>query len=266
MYSMLLASLPLVLPAALMFSASSATAIPASGVQLAQAQPAETMPQSSEAESQESLPLRYPYVAIQAGVGFPGDLNGKYPNPLQDFVSVNLPKVKVGLDLSTGFNGEVAVGYKFPDVRTDLSVGFSSFSSATETKTVTNVNGEKLSNSQSGRGTVELLTIMANAYYDFKIKKQDGTPSRWSPYVGAGIGWGHLSTPGCATPGCQSFSAGTASTFAYQAKLGVSYRATEAGFVFLEGGYLGTSSADVSTVSYDPFGAWRLNLGWRQKL
>ena len=90
--------------------------------------------------------------------------------------------------------------------------------------------------------------------------------SRWSPYIGAGIGWGNLSTPSCATPGCQSFSGGSASTFAYQGKVGISYRATNSGFVFLEGGYLGTTGSTVSTVSYDPFGTWRLNLGWRQRL
>jgi len=224
---------------------------------------AQATAQPSGTQLQEPLPKRYPYASIQAGIGFPNNLNGTFP---LTGLPVALPPVQVNLNLNTGFNGELAVGYKFPDFRTDLSLGYSNFSSVSQTTTVTNVAGAKLSNSQAGQGSVDLLTVMANAYYDFKIKNQNGTLSRWSPYIGAGIGWGNLSTPSCATPGCQSFSGGSASTFAYQGKVGISYRATNSGFVFLEGGYLGTTGSTVSTVSYDPFGTWRLNLGWRQRL
>jgi len=211
----------------------------------------------------DELPKEYPYASIQAGVGLPNNLTGKLPLL---GLPVALPPVQTTLGLNTGFNGELAVGYKFPDFRTDLSVGYSNFASNTQTQTVTNVVGATLSNTQSGKGSVDLLTVMANAYYDFKIKNQDNTISRWSPYIGAGIGWGNLSTPSCATPGCSSFAGGSASTFAYQGKVGVAYRATNTGFAFLEGGYLGTTSANVSTVSWDPFGTWRINLGWRQKI
>lgn len=203
----------------------------------------------------ESLPTSYPYASIQAGVGFPNNLRGNF-----DFLG--LATLQNTLNLNTGFNGEAALGYKFPDFRTDLSIGYSNFGSKTQTITVPNFG----SASVSGTGSVSLFTVMANAYYDFKIKKDDGTLSRWSPYVGAGIGWGNLSTPTCAITNCTLFSGGSASTFAYQGKVGVSYKATDSGFLYLEGGYLGTTSAQVNTVSYDAFGTWRLNLGWRQKL
>jgi hypothetical protein len=84
---------------------------------------------------------------------------------------------------------------------------------------------------------------------------------------GAGTGWGNLQTPQCSINGgnCPLYQGGSASTFAYQGKLGISYRATSSGFIFLEGGYLGTTAATVNNVSYDPLGLWRLNLGWRQR-
>jgi len=220
-----------------------------------------TNPTQPEEAAADSLPSSYPYVSVQAGVAFPNALKG-------DFTLVNFPQVppvQNKLNLDTGFNGELAVGYKFPSLRTDLSVGYSNFSSQTQKLTFTNVRGQTRSLTNPGFGDVELFTVMANAYYDFKIKNKDNAYSRWSPYIGAGIGWGNLSTPKCAIPNCTTFSGGNASTFVYQAKLGLAYRATQSGFVFLEAGYLGTTATTVSNVSYDPLGAVRLNLGWRQR-
>ena len=46
----------------------------------------------------------------------------------------------------------------------------------------------------------------------------------------------------------------SATTFADQAKTGVSYRVTPSGYLDLEGAYRGTAPYRISTVSYDPFG------------
>jgi hypothetical protein len=196
----------------------------------------------------------YPYASIQAGVGFPSGFNGNI-----DYLGI--ATFKSTLDLGAGFNGEAAIGYKFPKFRTDLSVGYTNLGNQTQTITVPNF----ASGSVIGQGSVNLFTVMANLYYDFKIKKKNGDLSRWSPYVGVGVGWGNLSTPTCSIANCTLFQGGNASTFAYQGKIGVSYRATSSGFVFLEGGYLGTSPTTVQNVSYDPLGIWRINLGWRQR-
>ena len=200
-------------------------------------------------------PKQFPYASIQAGVGFPNTLNG-------NFSLLGLTTTNSALNLNTGFNGELAVGYQFPDLRTDLSLGYSSFSSNTQTLTVPGFG----SASVSGTGSVNLFTVMANAYYDFKIHNKNGTLSRWSPYVGAGIGWGSLSTPGCAGANCNAFNGGSGGGFAYQGKIGLSYLATNSGSLFLEGGYLGMTGTTVENVNYNSFGTWRLNLGWRQRL
>ena len=275
MFSLLLASIPApasaptpMLPA----PPAAIVAVPApsaAAVEPASIEPpllvAESKPTSAEpplhpaSSADDPLPRRYPYASIQAGVGFPNSLSGSF-----DFLG--LASLNNRLDLNSGLNSELAVGYKFPDLRTDLSLGYSSFASNRQTLTAPGFG----SASVPGRGSVNLLTLMANAYVDFKIRNQQGTRSRWSPYIGGGLGLGYLSTPGCAATvaagSCNTFSGGSSATLAYQLKLGVAYRATRSGFVFLEGGYLGTTAARVNNVNYDPFGTWRINLGWRQKL
>lgn len=204
-------------------------------------------------------PKQFPYASIQAGVGIPNALSG-------NFSLLDLLTTDSSLNLNTGFNGELAVGYKFPGLRTDLSIGYSSFSGNTQTLSVPGFG----SASVSGIGSVSLFTVMANAYYDFKIHNKNGALSRWSPYIGAGIGWGSLSTPGCAGSesgvNCNAFNGGSAGGFAYQGKIGLSFLATSSGSLFLEGSYLGMTGTTVENVNYNPFGTWRLNLGWRQRL
>lgn len=194
----------------------------------------------------------YPYASLQLGVGFPTTYSG-------DFDVDGVDGVVTDLDLNTGFNGELALGYKFNNFRSDLSVGYGNFG----------VNEQIYSTSKygrasvSGKGSTNLTTVMLNGYYDIPIRNGDQSLSRWSPYVGGGIGYANISTPACAAADC--YSGGSAGAFAWQAKAGVSYRATERGFAFLEGGYVGTAgNTTVDEVTFGNFGAWRVNLGWRQ--
>ena len=199
--------------------------------------------------TRDTTPTSFPYASLQLGVGIPNDYEGNFSG---------FPGTSTSLDLNTGFNGEVAIGYKFNDIRTDLSVGYGNygvgqqtFSSAGQSATV------------NGKGSVDIWTVMANVYYDIPIRTSENQRSRWSPYIGAGVGYANVSTPSCAFADC--FSGGSADAFAWQAKAGLSYRATEQGFVFVEGGYLGTAAtSSVDNVGFDNFGAWRINLGWRQ--
>jgi hypothetical protein len=236
--------------------ATTPTTAPAAAAPTVLVANAETANTSQQPSNKPENKWSYPYASIQAGLGFSSGLNGNVN------VAGGIANVQNTLGLNTGFNGELAVGYKFPKFRTDLSVGYTNLGNQTQTVTAPNF----ASGTVTGTGSVNLFTVMANLYYDFKIKKKDGDLSRWSPYIGAGIGWGNLSTPNCALANnCNLYEAGSASTFAYQGKIGVAYRATQTGFVFLEGGYLGTTSANVQNVSYDPLGIWRVNLGWRQR-
>jgi opacity protein-like surface antigen len=203
-------------------------------------------------EEQKAIPRSYPYGSLQLGVGFANDLKGTFQN-------VDPFDIRTNLNLNPGFNGEAAIGYKFNDFRTDLSVGYGNFGVDRQTF---QVDGDRAS--VKGNGSVDIWTVMVNAYYDIPIRNSDNSLSRWSPYIGGGIGYANLSTPSCSFNDC--FSGGSSSHFAWQAKLGVAYRVTDHGSAFLEGGYLGTVGGyTVDDVRFDNFGTWRVNLGWRQR-
>ncbi|MFO7629218.1 MAG: P44/Msp2 family outer membrane protein [Prochlorococcaceae cyanobacterium] len=192
----------------------------------------------------------YPYVSAQLGVAFPNDYDG-------DFDAGAVP-VNTRFELDPGFNGELAIGYQFERARTELAVGYGNFPVASQSFRVGNLGNA----SASGSDALAITTVMVNGYYDMPIQR-DGVRSRWTPYLGAGIGYANISTPDCSF-GSGCFEGGDASAFAYQGKVGVSYRASERGFAFLEGGYLGATGTVVDGVGFDNFGAWRLNIGWRQ--
>lgn len=210
---------------------------------IAQAPEAETEPESS-ADTPES----FPYVGLQLGVGIPNTYDG-------NFNLLGVP-VNTGLELDTGFNGELAIGYQFKQARAEIALGYGNYGVDQQT-----FNVEGNSSSVPGRGEVDVTTVMLNGYYDFPIRNSDGVKSRWSPYIGAGIGYANIGTPSCARASC--FGGGSTSGFAYQGKVGISYRVAERSFAFLEGGYLGSTSGSIDGVSFDDFGAWRVNLGFR---
>lgn len=194
----------------------------------------------------------YPYVSLQLGAAFPNEYSG-------DTDVRGVVPITTSFDLNGGFNGELAVGYKWPNWRTELAVGYSNFSAdSLEFK----IQDEPLQRTGTD-GSGNLTTVMVNAYYDIPIRNSAGVLSRWSPYLGAGVGYANISMPSCDfSSGCFGNSSGGA--LAYQAKAGVSYRATERGFAFVEGGYLGASDTTFEGVGFDNFGAWRVNVGWRQ--
>lgn len=208
--------------------------------------------------SAKETPLAYGYGSIQAGIGVPGTYSGT-------FSVLGVSGQRNTLDLSTGFNGELALGYKGRQVRSDLSVGYSSFGNQQQTIGLYDINGAYIgSASTPGTGNVSLLTVMANGYLDFKMRNNQGAISRWSPYVGGGLGIGSLTSPSCSLPNCTLIAGGSGTGFAYQLKAGVSYRANDTSRLFLEGGYLGLTGTQAGNVNYDAFGTWRVNLGWRQ--
>ena len=213
--------------------------------------------------SGKEAPLAYGYGSLQAGVGFPGVYSGTIRNPIlpPPIVAINT------LDLNSGFNGELAAGYRGQSFRSDLSIGYSNFANQLQTVNLSSPFLSPVTASTPGVGNVSLFTVMANGYLDFKIRNRYGAISRWSPYLGAGIGLGILNSPGCSLPNCTLFDSGSDSGIAYQFKAGISYRTNETSRLFMELGYLGVTGISVgggNSVNYDPLAIWRLNLGWRQ--
>jgi len=201
--------------------------------------------------AQPAVSNRYPYFTLQIGAGFPNNLNGNFTEAGT--------RLNTRLDGNGGFNGETGLGYRFGDFRSDLTFGYSNFGGVRQTLSASGIG----SATRDASGDLQLFTAMLNGYYDIPIRAADGTRSRWSPYLGAGIGYGNLSIPDCSFSS-DCYEGGSLSGFAYQGKVGVSYRATERGFAFLEGSYLGMTGSELNGVDYDNFGSWRVNVGWRQ--
>jgi OmpA-OmpF porin, OOP family len=189
---------------------------------------------------------RFPYASLQLGVGFPNSYDGSF--------NLAGSSVNTSIDLNTGFNGELALGYQFNQARAEIAVGYGNYDSQGQSFG----GGTRI----GSNGELQVTTVMLNGYYDIPIYNSDGFKSRWSPYLGAGIGYANINAPACKGTGC--FSGGSTDGFAYQGKVGISYRFAERSFAFLEGGYLGaTSGSSIDGVDFDNFGTWRLNVGFR---
>ena len=106
---------------------------------------------------------------------------------------------------------------------------------------------------------------MVSGYYDFANK------SKWTPYVGAGIGYTKLKADpivGAVTIGGTTYTGtvtekGNEDLFGYQAKIGVSYAATPALSVYAEGTYQGTEGFTAGTTKYEGLDSFGGKIGVR---
>jgi hypothetical protein len=206
--------------------------------------------QANSVDQQNELPSSHPYASIKVGAGFPWNYNGSF-----DFLGST---IDTSLKLNGGFTGELALGYKWKQTRAEVAVGYGNYGVNNQT-----FNSNRYGSfSASSDGSMSLTTVMVNGYYDFPITKNDGSRSRWSPYIGAGIGYANLNVPSCSGDGC--FRGGSTGGFAYQGNVGLSYRVSDRGQAFAETGFLGSTSGTIDDVSFGSFGSWRVFIGWRQ--
>jgi opacity protein-like surface antigen len=114
-------------------------------------------------------------------------------------------------------------------------------------------------------GNVSTNSVMFSGYYDFKTK------SKFTPYVGAGIGYTGVSIP---TMGASAtingvavnnltVDGGSGSAFGYQAKLGVSYAVSKPADVFAEAIYQGSTGVTINEVSFGALNAFSVRAGAR---
>ena len=224
--------------------------LPNSQASAHQQQPALVAQVTAGPGSSSVAPTSFPYASLRVGLGFPQNYDGSF--------DLDGTSADTTLDLNTGFNGELAIGYQFNQARAELAVGYGNYGVDRQSFNL----GSFGSVSTDGNGSANVTTVMVNGYYDIPIYGDKGVKSRWSPYIGAGIGYANIGLPSCDGDGC--FSGGSVNGFAYQGKVGVSYRATDQGFAFLEGGYLGATGSSVDGIAFDNFGAWQVSIGWRQ--
>jgi opacity protein-like surface antigen len=147
-----------------------------------------------------------------------------------------------------GFSGEVGIGYDFGAIRTELTYGYTNNSVNSVT-----FNGI---GTPGASGSINKNDVLASVYLDIP------TNSRWTPYIGGGIGYSNVSTPNITIGGFNSGSA-NGGHFGYQAKVGVSYAASRSTDLFLEGVYSGVGGTNNSVINTGALNEWGAKLGAR---
>lgn len=168
--------------------------------------------------------------------------------------------VKGEIKVDTGFSGDLGVGYDFGKFRTELT-----YVRTTGSLDSVKVNSGANSGTISATSDVSTDSLFVSGYFDFANK------SKWTPYVGAGIGYtklkadpivGSVTIGGTASTGTLT-ERGNEDLFGYQAKVGVSYAATPALSVYAEGTYQGTEGFTAASTKYEGLDTFGGKIGVR---
>ncbi|MCP9833006.1 MULTISPECIES: outer membrane protein [unclassified Cyanobium] len=205
------------------------------------------------------------YLTIGAGYQQPSDQtvksDGGFVSPffsplLFNFGNNNSTKLHLG----GGFSGDVGVGYDFGALRAELTYGYSraSLNSVGAANPIGFGAFSVLPFSNNVSGTINKNDVLASLYYDIE------TNSRWTPYVGGGIGYTNLSTPSFSLNGFPTNSVNKG-LFGWQAKVGVSYAMSYNSDVYLEGVYQGAGGYTTENLTFDSFNSFGGKIGFRYR-
>jgi len=105
-------------------------------------------------------------------------------------------------------------------------------------------------------------SVLASAYWDINLN------SRFSPYIGAGLGYSNL-TMSTAADQFNPYNGYSGGAFAYQFKAGLSYLVSRRSDLFAEAVYRGMTSYPVADnglrYSYGNYNSWGFQLGARYR-
>jgi opacity protein-like surface antigen len=205
------------------------------------------------------------YLTIGAGAQTPSDQTvnstGTLVSPfftplLYNFGNNNSTK----LDLGGGFSGDVGVGYDFGALRTELTYGYSraSLNAVGAANPIGFGTFGIVPFTNNVSGIINKNDVLVSLYYDVE------TNSRWTPYIGGGIGYTNLSTPSFSLNGFPTNSVNKG-LFGWQAKLGVSYAMNYNSDIYLEGVYQGAGGYSSENLTFDAFNSWGGKIGFRYR-
>jgi len=173
--------------------------------------------------------------------------------------------------LGGGVAVDAGIGYDFGNsIRSEVTYVLGSYALGS-----TNYSGNlsfvglniPVNGSIGASGNVSTNSMMFSGYYDFKSK------SKFTPYVGAGIGLTSVSVPSMPASvtvagvslNDRTIDGGSASAFGYQAKIGVSYAVSKPADVFAEGIYQGSTGVTINEVSFGALNAFSARAGVRYR-
>jgi len=221
-------------------------------------------------------------VYVTAGVGgawAAGDSTTTTNNPTFEIDGVKYATTGALLGnapLGGGVAVDAGLGYDFGNsIRAELTYVYNAASLGSSSYSTSNLNvlGDSYNGTAtaSTSGTVKTNSVMVSGYYDIQTK------SKFTPYVGGGIGYTSVSIPsqnrvaanynveGLQGPGWLDFAGGSASAFGYQAKIGVSYAVSEPADLYLEGTYKGNTSVTISGTEFSALNLFGVRAGFRYR-
>ena len=180
------------------------------------------------------------YLTVGAGAAWPSTMDVRTRN----FV----PNSNGNWEFGGGFSVDAGLGYDFGAIRTELTYGY----------TRASINKADFDNDFfDASGIINKNDVLASVYLDIPF-------GAWVPYLGGGIGYTNLSTPGLRFNG-NRFGSENQGLFGWQAKVGVAYAINWNTDVYVEGTYSGAegfSGDELRFPTYNDFGA---KLGFRYR-
>tara|TARA_Y100001978_G_C23577315_1_gene377169 strand:+ start:163 stop:828 length:666 start_codon:yes stop_codon:yes gene_type:complete len=158
-------------------------------------------------------------------------------------------------ELEKGFLYSAGFGYDFGDFRAEVNYRKDSFD--INKYSVTN-NGTTTA-ATSAKGDFDASTIGVNIFYDFN------NSSKFTPYIGAGIGSTKIDTKNTVIEGTPVANADDSKT-SYNLKLGISYEVAKSSELYLEGTYLSISDVELSDAKIDDIKNYSVLAGLRFSL
>ncbi len=185
------------------------------------------------------------YLSIGGGLDSIGEIEG---DETVDAVNYN---GKIAIDAGFGYGG--AIGYDFGAARIEGEIR-----NSTGDVDSANATGDGVAVTANATGEAEVQSYFFNAYYDFE------TDTKFTPYVGAGIGKSNVDIENLTINGI-SIVNGDEDGTAYQFKLGFSYEIAESADIFVEGSYTTIYGIEVMGFDLDDINNWGSTLGVRFK-
>jgi hypothetical protein len=190
------------------------------------------------------------YLTVGAGAVWPSDQRmWARDNSIWNNVT-SLPSTTI--NYNGGFSVDGGIGYDFGALRAELTYGYSAPS--IENVTLRNLGG----GSFDAGGKINKNDIMASVYWDVLPF------SRFTPYIGGGIGYSNLSTPSF-NVGSYYSGSNNKGLFGWQAKAGISYAMAYNWDVYAEATFSGTGNPHFENVNFSSYKDVGAKLGFRYR-
>ncbi len=226
-----------------------------------------SLPAGSTTEDQETLISQSlivdEAVVYEQGTGFYGTIGigGTWANDIDGRVNKkNGTRRRVELETQGGFALDAGIGYDFGPIRTELTYVYNRIG-------VDDITRNKNWDSARTRGGNQ-NGIMASAYWDIS------TGTRWTPYIGGGIGWINQSMGNNKLVKTNNGNivrrintgSGNDDLFGWQAKAGVAYGVNWNTDIYAEAVYQGAESFRTGRTSWDALdNNWGFKIGARYR-